>query len=159
METKEYKRKLKSLKAKVLELVLEDFSGCWTKEDACALGYAVKFIQGLTINNDGTISYNTGIYSYNSAMWSAVHTLDKIIQDYNTDIRRRKELQIKAELERIRQVIETSFEDSKALLPTESDIVFLQSHQEEIKKFFPNDADLWQWANIPEEEFINQQRG
>lgn len=87
METREYKRKLKSIKAKVLELVLEDFSGCWTKEDASALGYAVKFIQGLTINEDGTISYNTGIYSYNSAMWSAVHTLNRICQDYNTKVR------------------------------------------------------------------------
>lgn len=82
MNNKEYKRKLKSLKSKVLELVLEDFSGCWTKEDVCSLGYAVKFIQGLTINNDGTISYDTGTELNNNAKWSAVHTLDRIIQDY-----------------------------------------------------------------------------
>lgn len=87
MNNKEYTRKLKALKSKVLKLVLEDFKGCWTKEDASALGYAVKFIQGLTINEDGTISYNTGTELNNNAKWSAVHTLDRIIQDYNTKVR------------------------------------------------------------------------
>lgn len=66
------------------------------------------------------------------------------------------EEEIKAELQRISDVIATSYADSKALLPTESDIVYLQDHQEEIKKFFPEDVDLWQWANIPEEEWNNK---
>lgn len=87
METREYKRKLKKVKAKFLELVIEDFKGCWTKEDASALGYAVKFIQGLTINNDGTISYNTGTELNNNAKWVAVHTLDRILQEYNAKLR------------------------------------------------------------------------
>lgn len=87
METKEYKRKLKSLKAKVLNLVLEDFSGCWTKEDASALGYAVKYIQGLTINDDETIHYETGTELNNNAKWVAVHTLDRICQEYNRKVR------------------------------------------------------------------------
>ena len=87
MTNKEYKRKLKSLKAKVLELVLEDFKGCWSKDDVCALGYAVKFIQGLTINNDGTIHYETGTELNNNAKWVAVHTLDRICQEYNTKVR------------------------------------------------------------------------
>lgn len=63
------------------------------------------------------------------------------------------EEEIKAELQRISDVIAKSYEDSKALLPTENDIVYLQSHTDEIKKFFPEDVDLWQWANIPEEEW------
>jgi hypothetical protein len=66
------------------------------------------------------------------------------------------EEEIKEELQRISDVIATSYADSKALLPTESDIVYLQDHQEEIKKFFPEDVDLWQWANIPEEEWNNK---
>ena len=141
MKTREYKRKLKSLKAKVLELVLEDFSGCWTKEDASALGYAVKFIQGLTINEDGTINYDTGIDKYNSAMWSAVRTLDRIKQDYN------KPIMDKNLLEELKKSIEKGEQLSYG------EISFLQRHQKEIKKYYPNDADLYQWANIPEEEF------
>ena len=141
MNNKEYTRKLKRLKTKVLELVLEDFSGCWTKEDASALGYAVKFIQGLTINNDGTISYNTGTELNNNAKWSAVHTLDRIIQDYN------KPIMDKNLLEELKNTIEKGEQLSYG------EIAFLQRHQKEIKKYFPNDADLYQWANIPEEEF------
>ena len=66
---------------------------------------------------------------------------------------RETEEEIKEELQRISDIIAKSYEDSKALLPTESDIVYLQSHTDEIKKFFPDDVDLWQWANIPEEEW------
>lgn len=87
MNNKEYTRKLKALKSKVLELVIEDFKGCWTKEDASALGYAVKFIQNLILHDDGTIGYATGTNLNSNAKWSAVHTLDRIIQDYNTKVR------------------------------------------------------------------------
>ena len=33
------------------------------------------------------------------------------------------------------------------------DVAFLTSHQTEIKEYCPDDAILWQWAGIPEEEF------
>lgn len=33
------------------------------------------------------------------------------------------------------------------------EILFLQEHQADIKRFFPNDPLLWQWANIPESEW------
>lgn len=69
---------------------------------------------------------------------------------------RETEEEIKEELQRISDVIATSYADSKALLPTERDIVYLQDHQEEVKKFFSEDVDLWQWANIPEEEWNNK---
>ncbi len=35
------------------------------------------------------------------------------------------------------------------------EIVFLQEHQDEIKKYYPNDPLLWEWANIPESEFVH----
>lgn len=38
-----------------------------------------------------------------------------------------------------------------------SDIVFLQAHQAEIKKHFPNEPELWQWADIPESEYLKAQ--
>lgn len=87
MNNKEYQRKLKKVKAKVLELVIEDFSGCWTKDDASALGYAVKFTQNLILHDDGTIEYSTGTNLNSNSKWSGLHTLDRIIQDYNTKVR------------------------------------------------------------------------
>lgn len=33
------------------------------------------------------------------------------------------------------------------------EILFLQEHQAEIKKHFPNDPILWQWAGIDESEY------
>lgn len=37
-----------------------------------------------------------------------------------------------------------------------SDIVFLQEHQAEIKKHFPDEPQLWEWAGIPESEYMKQ---
>ena len=37
------------------------------------------------------------------------------------------------------------------------EIVFLQAHQAEIKKLFPNEPDLWQWAEIDEQEYLKAQ--
>lgn len=36
------------------------------------------------------------------------------------------------------------------------ELFYLEAHQNEIKKYFPNDIELWQFANIPEEEWINR---
>ena len=33
------------------------------------------------------------------------------------------------------------------------DVVFLQAHQADIKKLYPDDPLLWQWAGIPESEW------
>ena len=33
------------------------------------------------------------------------------------------------------------------------DVAFLTAHQTEVKEYCPDDAVLWQWAWIPEEEF------
>lgn len=33
------------------------------------------------------------------------------------------------------------------------DCVFLEAHKADIKKLYPNDPLLWQWANIPESEW------
>ena len=37
-----------------------------------------------------------------------------------------------------------------------SEVVFLQSHKEDIKRLFPGEPILWQWADIPEEEWNNK---
>lgn len=34
-----------------------------------------------------------------------------------------------------------------------SEVVYLQNHKEDIKKLFPGEPQLWQWADIPEEEW------
>ena len=39
------------------------------------------------------------------------------------------------------------------------EIVFLQAHKREIKKYFPNEPELWQWAGIPESQYLTAQRG
>ena len=57
---------------------------------------------------------------------------------------------IKSELESIRKEIEAE----KDLYMSE--VVFLQDHKEEVKAYFPDDVILWQWADIPEEEFNNK---
>lgn len=36
------------------------------------------------------------------------------------------------------------------------ELFYLERHQDEIKKYFPNDIELWQYANIDEEEWINR---
>ena len=33
------------------------------------------------------------------------------------------------------------------------DIAFLQENQTEVKKLFPDDVELWQWAGIDESEW------
>ena len=38
-----------------------------------------------------------------------------------------------------------------------SEIVYLQEHKEDIKRLFPNEPQLWQWADISEEEWNNHQ--
>lgn len=35
------------------------------------------------------------------------------------------------------------------------EIAFLQAHQAEIKQLYPDDPLLWQWAEIPESEWLN----
>ena len=35
-------------------------------------------------------------------------------------------------------------------------VVYLQSHKDYVKKLFPDDVDMWQWADIPEEEWNNK---
>lgn len=37
-----------------------------------------------------------------------------------------------------------------------SDIAYLQAHKAAIKKHFPNDPQLWEWAGIPESEYMKQ---
>lgn len=34
-----------------------------------------------------------------------------------------------------------------------SEVVYLQNHKEDIKRLFPDEPQLWQWADIPEEEW------
>ena len=33
------------------------------------------------------------------------------------------------------------------------EIAFLEAHQREIKKYFPSEPLLWEWAGIPESEY------
>ena len=80
METKEYKRKLKSLKTKVLELVLEDMGGISNNEDASALGLAVSLIRTLTINNDNTIGGGYFMENNSNSKWVASHSVEKALQ-------------------------------------------------------------------------------
>ena len=49
------------------------------------------------------------------------------------------------------QTILKKIEQEKDLYTSE--IVYLQDHKEDIKKLFPNEQLLWQWADIPEEEW------
>lgn len=37
------------------------------------------------------------------------------------------------------------------------EILFLQEHQAEIKKHFPDEPELWQWGGIPESEYLKAQ--
>lgn len=53
---------------------------------------------------------------------------------------------IKSELKSIRKEIE----QEKVSM---GEIVFLTAHQTEVKKYFPDDPVMWQWAGIPEEEW------
>ena len=62
--------------------------------------------------------------------------LDNVIEEY-----------VKEELDDIKESLDTGGQLSYW------QISFLQAHHEEIKKYYPNDADLYLWANIPEEEF------
>lgn len=55
---------------------------------------------------------------------------------------------IKEQLEEILSKIE----EEKDLYMSE--VVFLQNHKEDIKRLFPNEPRLWQWADIPEEEYL-----
>lgn len=80
METKEYKRKLKNLKAKVLELVLEDIGAITNKEDACALGWAVKLIGTLTINNDYTVGGGDFMEHTSNSQWVAERSVDRALK-------------------------------------------------------------------------------
>lgn len=62
----------------------------------------------------------------------------------------------KQELKRLRNVVHELNRLSK-ILGKElslyySDLAFLYNHQAEIKKYFPGDLLLWQWAGIPENE-------
>ena len=61
-----------------------------------------------------------------------------------TNIRRR--------IRRIRDAIQAGIDISW------DDIAFLEGNQEVIKKYFPNDIELWQWANIPEDEWSAQEQ-
>ena len=38
-----------------------------------------------------------------------------------------------------------------------SEVVYLQNHQEEVKKLFPEDPRMWEWANIDESEWNKAQ--
>ena len=38
-----------------------------------------------------------------------------------------------------------------------SELVFLQTHQADIKKLFPDEPELWQWSGIDESEFLKAQ--
>lgn len=38
-----------------------------------------------------------------------------------------------------------------------SEVVYLQDHQEEVKKLFPEDPRMWEWANIDESEWRKAQ--
>lgn len=38
-----------------------------------------------------------------------------------------------------------------------SEVVYLQNHKEDIKRLFPDEPQLWQWADIDEEEWNNRQ--
>lgn len=49
------------------------------------------------------------------------------------------------------QTILKKIEQEKDLYTSE--IVYLQDHKDDIKKLFPNEQLLWQWADIPEEEW------
>lgn len=57
------------------------------------------------------------------------------------------EEEIKATLEEILHKIE----NEQDLYMGE--VVYLQSHKRDIKKLFPGEPRLWQWADIPEEEY------
>ena len=38
------------------------------------------------------------------------------------------------------------------------EISFLENHKEEIKEFFADDVELWQWAGISETEWLNKHK-
>lgn len=59
------------------------------------------------------------------------------------------------------EVVKQRLEELAHLLDEEGsisygEINYLQDHQEEIKKYFPNNSIMWQWADIPEEEWRNK---
>lgn len=80
MQTKEYKRKLKSLKAKVLELVLEDMGAITNKEDACALGWAVSLIETLTIYRDYSVGGGDFMEHTSNSQWVAERSVDRALK-------------------------------------------------------------------------------
>ena len=56
------------------------------------------------------------------------------------------------------EVIKQRLEELARLLDEEGsisygEINYLQNHQEEVKKYFPNNSTMWQWADIPEEQW------
>jgi len=57
-----------------------------------------------------------------------------------------KESSLYNELKRLRKII-----NNEGALSW-GDIAFLNSHQTEIKEYFPNELLLWQWAGIDETE-------
>ena len=54
---------------------------------------------------------------------------------------------IRSRIRRIRDDIQAGVDVSW------DDMAFLEGNQEVIKKYFPDNIELWQWANIPEEEW------
>lgn len=38
------------------------------------------------------------------------------------------------------------------------EIAFLENHKEEIKEFFADDVELWQWAGISGTEWLNKHK-
>lgn len=55
-------------------------------------------------------------------------------------------MKVKQELERILQAIQ-------AEQVSYGELVFLQAHKREIKKYFPGEPLLWEYAGIPESEY------
>lgn len=58
-----------------------------------------------------------------------------------------KQSSLYKELERLNNIIEQEGSLSYG------DIAFLNDHQTEIKEWFPDSIQLWQWAGISEEEW------
>ena len=60
------------------------------------------------------------------------------------------------------EVIKQRLEELARLLDEEGsisygEINYLQNHKEEVKKYFPNNSTMWQWADITEEEWKDKQ--
>lgn len=66
------------------------------------------------------------------------------------------EEEIKATLQEISNTLTRSYQEGSKEMLSYGEINYLENHQEEIKKFFPDDMDLWMWANIPEDEWMDK---